>query len=179
MVQMLQVKHSITDEGFLYYLRTAINDEGDLYYNCIEECFPYLFDFRYEPIVVPEQIHDDHADGWNYYILGALRIPDLLPYVNHPAFSEFTQAIQTVEWLGGGNVIEFVYLPDSKMATDHLDDPVYKKFATQPATFMIGMQDNGGMDIDTTVKFMLELREVNKYIMTLINGENEGRETAA
>lgn len=178
-VQLLQRKHEITDEGFLKYLKTSIDEEGELYIHAIEDAFPYLFDFYVESVPVPTEIFEDHADGWNYYIAGVLHIPALLPYVHHPSFIEFTRAIETIESLGYGNLIEFVYLPDSKMLTDHQDESVYQQFASQPATFMIGMQDNGAMNMDTTIKFMLELREINSCIMKLIHGENEGREIAA
>ncbi|MGG1071313.1 hypothetical protein ABE178_16025 [Priestia megaterium] len=174
-IQTIELKHGIEDARFVDFLRNSLDDDMDLYLHDIYNSLDLMFDFHFEWIDVPNAIHEEHADGWNYYIIGAFRIPELLPYANHPAFIEFTRNIQLLHSKGGGNLVEFVYLPDSTMATS--EEPIFREFARQPATFMIGMQDNGGIDVHTTIEFLLELREINEYIYLLL--EPEGRENIA
>lgn len=172
-VQMMTIRHSIEDQGFIEYLKRNITDEMDLYLHDLVDCLEYMFDFHFEFLPVPEEIFNDHAEGYNYFILGAIQIPSLLPYAKHPAFIEFTREIETIKQTSSANLVEMVYLPDSKLAVE--DTEAYKEFASRPATFMFGMQDNGGMTLDDTISFLLELREINGFINLLV----EGRESAA
>jgi hypothetical protein len=168
-IQMLVRRHEISDPGFITYLKQSLTDENDLYLHDLADALSHMFDFHFEWIDVPHQVHDDHAEGYNYFIVGAIRIPSLLPYAEHPLFIEFTRNLEIYQSSGSGNCVELVYLPDSKIATD--PDPAHHSFARQPATFMVGMQDNGGMDIHTTIDFLMELRGINHFIKLLVEGE--------
>lgn len=178
-VYSLIKKFDIEDESLIQYLKHSVTSDGDLYLHNIADAFDILFEFDFEYVDVPGRILEDHAEGgYNYYILGAIRIPSLLPYTNHPSFIEFTRHLEIIE--SGpyvGNLVEFVYLPDSIFASS--TDSLYKYFGKQPATFMMGMQDNGGLDLESTVQFLLELKEVNNKIIQLIRGTTERGESAA
>ncbi|MBG0967499.1 hypothetical protein [Bacillus sp. SRB3LM] len=167
-VQTLIKAYDITDDGLIQFLKQCTSEECDLYIHELQEALPYMFDFDFDWIDVPHEVSEDHADGWNYFIVGAIRVPALLPYADQPAFIEFTRNIEILTNTSCGNLIEFVYLPDSKIASS--DDPVHSTFANQPGTFMIGMQDNGGLDINETIEFLTELRDVNDSIISLVEG---------
>lgn len=168
LVQLLVKKHCIDDSELIHFLKASITEDNDLYLHDLADALTYMLDFDFDWVNVPGQILDDHAEGYNYYIIGAIRIPSLLPYANHPAFIEFTRHLEVYQSSGSGNCVEFVYLPDSTFATN--PDPEYHNFARQPATFMVGMQDNGGMSLNDTIEFLMELREVNDFIKLLVEG---------
>ncbi|MEX3713456.1 hypothetical protein ABFV99_13725 [Cytobacillus horneckiae] len=178
-VYRLIKKFDIADESLIHYLKHSVTSDGDLYLHGIADACEILFEFDFEYVQVPEQILEDYAEnGLNYYILGAVHIPAILPYTEHPAFIEFTRHLEIIEnSVYEGNLVEFVYLPDSVFASS--TDSLYQYFGRQPATFMMGMQDNGGLDLESTVQFLLELKEVNNKIIQLIRGTTEGGESAA
>lgn len=174
-VQMISRKLSINDVGFLDYLRKSIDEEGDLYIHSLCDCLINFLEVPFNFIEIPERILQDHLEGWEYYIAGAIHIPSLMPYVQHPSFVEFTRNLEIFEYgCGNADLIEFIYLPESLIATS--EDPEYRNFANQPATFMVGIQDNGGIDLETNVQFMLRLKNINHYLCELV--KDEGREIA-
>ncbi|MES9681654.1 hypothetical protein ABWK22_01735 [Gottfriedia acidiceleris] len=168
LVQMIVKEHEIDDPGLIHFLKHNVTEDNDLYLHDLFESLMYMWDFYFEQIHVPHQICEEHTEGYGYYIVGAVRIPGLLPYVNHPSFIEFTRGLEIIEKSAYGNLIELVYLPDSLVAAN--EDPTWSEFAKQPATFMIGMQDNGGLSIHDNIRFLKELRGIAYYIKWLIEG---------
>lgn len=174
-VQMISRSLKINDVEFLDYLRNSIDDEGDLYIHSLSDCLINFLKVPFNFVEIPERILQDHLEGWEYYIVGAIHIPSLMPYVQHPSFVEFTRNLEIFEYgVGSADLIEFIYLPESLIATS--EDSEYRNFANQPATFMVGIQDNGGIDLETSVQFMLQLKNINHYLCELV--KDEGREFA-
>lgn len=169
--------HNIDDQNFIDLLKDNITTEGDILMYDSYDMLNQVFDFSFSFIDLPSSIIEDLMESYNYYIIAAIEIKDLIPYTSNPRFIDFTRAIEVVNHgYGYGNLIEMVYLPDSIIASEAGEE--IKDLVTRPGTFMIGMQDNGGISLEDSIQFLLDLKTNNYYIMNLIYGNEERGEAS-
>lgn len=145
------------------------NDEGPCYYE-IDNVLPHFFDFNIEWVDIPEGVAYEHIEDCSYWLQCAFSIPKLIPHTNHPDFNKIAEDFyRRSSGFYIGNSLELVYLPHSDFVES--TDPVHREFGNQPGTFIIGIQDNGGINEDTIIEFMNELRDFNRMIKEIITGE--------
>ena len=168
-MRILDERYGIEQDPVLYeYILNHLTDNDITVMDLLAESNEML-DFAYEERYIPEGIVND-AICFNYFYVGAFHIPGLMPYIHHPLFEEFIDRVQIFKkyHISHTDGIELIYLPHSRFsesaeATDLI-------FAKQPATFLLGMQDNGALSFYEIVEFLLDFRESVKNIKKLIEG---------
>ncbi|MFE4029244.1 hypothetical protein ACFX4N_24105 [Priestia sp. YIM B13551] len=171
-IQILAKDHGIEDERFIEFLHAYVDEETtELDYPYILETMELFFEFHFDWVEVPYDVHDEYVNGWNYQIIGAIHIPELMKYINHPKYPTFIEGFDIVQdnVVGDGNLIEFVHLPTSELSNS--GEGYIRDFANQPATFIIGIQEETGISLEETVEFLLELKKLNDYIALLAKDE--------
>lgn len=165
-VKGIMQEYNVKDERLRKVLERITTEDLDMFLSEYDVYTDHIFDFEIEHIHIPSKIHQDHAEMYNYYMPLAFQIPGLMQYTGRALLDEFGNAITVVNQFGGGNTLEFVYLPTSNFATS--DEPGHRELASYPASFMIGIQDNGCTRPENIIQFLMQLREINDHIMELI-----------
>ena len=131
---------------------------------------PELFDFDYRWVSVPGEVGEEEYESYGYMVLGAFQIPDLIPYAKEAKYDDFFDSLDRFcNTASYGNNIELVYLPTSTFANSA--KPIEQKFGKQPGAFMIGLQDDGCINMGDIVDFLSEVRSFNYDIMNFLSRE--------
>lgn len=126
----------------------------------------------YEHIMMPLEfalsLENIMAD-FNYSVEGVFSLPGLAKYKDHPLFKEAMTNIEFVYYPhggGSGNLIEFIHLPSSTFATS--DKKYEREFALQdPTAFLLAVQDNGMINSQAVLQFLLKFKHSIDYISQL------------
>lgn len=170
------LKMDILPAGVIETFIDEFLDTEDVYYPAeLENIFSDLLfesNINYKYLYMPVDFmraQEDILMSYNYSIEAIYTFPKLSKYSGHKLFNDFMQNIQVVHYpdnSGGGNLIEFVHLSTSMFASSQ--NEIERQFATQdPTAFILSVQDNGGIDSECILEFLVKMKDSIDYITKL------------
>lgn len=127
---------------------------------------------KYEHLMMPPEFTESLENimiDFNYSVEGVYSFPELAKYKDHSLFKEVMRNIELVYYPNGGgsgNLIEFIHLSSSTFATSSRE--YERDFALQdPTAFLLAVQDNGLVNSEAVLQFLLKLKHSIDYISQL------------